>query len=486
MTTLSRARVLLAARFGFSDFRPGQAELIGAVLRGRDALGVLPTGGGKSLCYQIPALMLGRMVLVLSPLVSLMEDQARRAREVGIAVGVLNSTRSAEDRRLTLARARKGELKLLFVSPERLESDDFLRELGGLDIGLIAVDEAHCISEWGHDFRPAYRRIGRIRAHVGRPILALTATATPRVREDIIEVLSLENPARIVQSFDRPNLSWAVFCVENAADRMRHIVRLIRGADGPALVYGGTRAGVERIRSWLARAGVQACTYHAGLLDEARGAVQDAFLSGRLSVVVATNAFGMGVDKSDVRLVVHAQLPGTLESYYQEAGRAGRDGGPARCVALYHPADAGLTRGFVDESRPPILRLWRAYRRLRREVCMPGQRTLGELAEVTRAEGLRECRAWISALERAGYPISSPGVGRTSDIVLSEAELLEIGPPGDRLDWPGLLRLRLSALRGLRTVHRYATGRRCRRRAILAYFGEPAPERCGACDRCLA
>jgi ATP-dependent DNA helicase RecQ len=485
MPTLSVARGLLAKHFGYPDFRPGQADLIAAALHGRDALGVLPTGGGKSLCYQIPALALGRLVLVLSPLVSLMEDQARRAVEAGIAVGVLNSTRSAEDRRETLARARRGDLRLLFVSPERLESDAFMRELAALDIGLVAVDEAHCISEWGHDFRPAYRRIGRIRAFVRRPILALTATATPLVREDIIDVLSLSKPVRVVKSFDRPNLTWAVLPVKNAADRMLRVVRLVRGAGGPALVYCGTRAGVERTRSRLARSGVRAATYHAGLPGDVRAAVQESFLAGEVQVVVATNAFGMGVDKSDVRLVVHAQLPGTLESYYQEAGRAGRDGDPARCVALFHGNDAVLTRGFIDESRPPVPTLWKAHRCLVREFPMGGMTTLGELTRIFRAEGLRECRSWLAAMERAGGRLASVSAGRTADVPLSEAEPIKLGDARGRLDWMGLLRLRRSALRSLRAVHRYAVGRKCRRRAILGYFGETAGARCGSCDRCV-
>jgi len=491
MVGLSHARTILAERFGYPDFRPGQSELIAAALGGRDALGVLPTGGGKSLCYQIPALALDRPVLVLSPLVSLMEDQARRADEAGIPAGVLNATRSASERERTLERARCGALRLLFVAPERLETEAFAAALPELRPGLVAVDEAHCISEWGHDFRPAYRRIAKLRGSVRAPFLALTATATPRVRDDIARVLELKEPARVVQSFDRPNLSWAVHRVRGHRDRVRAIRRLVLDERGAALVYAGTRGGTERIRIQLARAGVRAAVYHAGLDGEVRAGVQDDFLADRVRVVVATNAFGMGVDKPDVRLVVHARLSATLESYYQEAGRAGRDGEPARCLALYHPDDQALPRGFIDESRPSLRELVPAAWRLRR--TLSGTTTpmaLSELRTLVGAPELRKARSLLVALERIGVVEVAPGPSdpwgrvRTADLELADEVTVRLRREPGRAAWRGALALRRAALRSLRAVRGYAKTRRCRRAYVLRYFGEPAAARCAGCDRC--
>ena len=341
---------------------------MGAALAGRDALGVLPTGGGKSLCYQVPALVLPGLTLVLSPLISLMEDQTQRARRASIPAAFITSALDARERRTVLQDVLSGGIKLLFVAPERLETPGFMDALGAAGVSLIAVDEAHCISEWGHDFRPSYRRLGVLRRKLTAPVMALTATATPRVRQDILDVLSLDRPLRVVGSFDRPNLSWYVERADGHSAKMSAIRRLVRSESGAVVIYAGTRRVVETIRSDLAQLGTPTTAYHAGLEPEARSRVQEQFLTGKTRKVVATNAFGMGVDKSDVRLVLHYQMPGTLESYYQEAGRAGRDGAAARCVALWGANDQRLHMTFLDRSRPPLRLLKRAARRLRRTI----------------------------------------------------------------------------------------------------------------------
>ncbi|HZD05838.1 MAG TPA: ATP-dependent DNA helicase RecQ, partial [Longimicrobiales bacterium] len=328
----SRDRVHEALRehFGYPGFRPGQEPLVRAALAGRDALGILPTGGGKSVCYMLPASLLPGLTLVVSPLISLMQDQVIRANRAGVPAALLNSTQSPAERREVLARARRGELALLFLAPERFRAPPFADALQELRISLMAVDEAHCISHWGHDFRPSYRALGAVRRGLGCPTLALTATATPTVREDIARVLGLRRPVQAVGSFDRPNLAWEVRGVRDERERRTGVVAelrdLVRRGSGVAVVYAGTRRTVEVLRDALSRLGLPAAAYHGGLAAEERSRVQDAFMEGTHRVVVATNAFGMGVDKPDVRLVVHWQLPGTLEAYYQEAGRAGRDG----------------------------------------------------------------------------------------------------------------------------------------------------------------
>jgi len=357
---------LLQERFGYPGFRPGQWPLIEAVLRGRDALGVLPTGGGKSVCYQVPALLLTGITLVLSPLVSLMEDQARRGRAAGIPVEALHAQLGEEELRVLERRARSGELKLLLLAPERLESARFLSLLQELSVALVAVDEAHCISMWGHDFRPSYRKIGRLRETTSAPFMALTATATPRVRTEIEELLGLRAPVREVGSFDRPNLLWGVRGVQGEEERLSLMHRRLREFGAARLVYAATRRRTEGLRDALAGLGHRAEAYHAGLSATERGRVQSHFLTAEAPVVVATNAFGMGIDRGDVRLVLHDQLPGSLEAYYQEAGRAGRDGSKSLCLALHAPTDARVHRGFLDRTHPRPLHpgaLWGLLRR---------------------------------------------------------------------------------------------------------------------------
>jgi ATP-dependent DNA helicase RecQ len=358
-----------------------------------------------------------------------------------------------------------------------LETPGFLDTLGAVSISLIAVDEAHCISEWGHDFRPSYRRLGLLRRKLTAPVMALTATATPRVREDILTVLSLKRPLRIVGSFDRPNLGWYVERADGHSAKMSAIRRLVRSEPGAVVIYGGTRRVVETIRSDLARLGTPTAAYHAGLEPEARSRVQEQFLSGKTRKVVATNAFGMGVDKSDVRLVLHYQMPGTLESYYQEAGRAGRDGAPARCVSLWGEDDQRLHMAFLDRSRPPLRVLQRVARSLRRTIGA-GERGFVETRHLLRAAGCMEEELWtlLAALERHG-------VVRVYNQRGSSGPTLDLGVRSSRPDWDQAQRLRDAGAEGLRAVRDYATTEGCRRQALLGYFGDEATV-CGGCDVC--
>ncbi|TVR63574.1 MAG: ATP-dependent DNA helicase RecQ [Gemmatimonadales bacterium] len=382
---------ILRHRFGFPAFRTGQRELVDAALAGRDALGVLPTGGGKSLCFQVPCIALPGLTVVVSPLISLMADQLRRAREAEIRAEAIHSGLSPERREAVARAAVAGEVELLLLAPERLLAPSFEPLLPHLKVSLLVIDEAHCISCWGHDFRPAYRELGRIRRRLGAPVQALTATATPRVRSEIEEILEFRRPVRVVGSFDRDNLLWAVRTARSPAERNRILYTLVRRAPGARLIYAATRKRVERIRAFLARRGLRVEAYHAGLPEAERTRVQAFFMEATGPVVVATNAFGMGIDRSDVRLVVHDQLSGSLEDYYQEAGRAGRDGEVALCVGLRGPGDGGVHRAFLDRTHPPVrtpgemARLWREGglgRRLeRRRAQLAKIRAVGRYAE---------------------------------------------------------------------------------------------------------
>jgi ATP-dependent DNA helicase RecQ len=482
--TLVDARRILHDQFGFSSFRDGQEPLVGAALAGRDALGVLPTGGGKSLCYQVPALVLPGLTLVLSPLISLMEDQTQRALRASIPAAFITSALSASERNKVLRDVLRGGIKLLFVAPERLETPGFMDAIEAAGVSLIAVDEAHCISEWGHDFRPSYRRLGMLRRKLTAPVMALTATATPRVRQDILDVLSLDRPLRVVGSFDRPNLSWYVERADGHSAKMSVIRRLVRSESGAVVIYAGTRRVVETIRSDLAQLGTPTVAYHAGLKPEARSRVQEQFLTGKIRKVVATNAFGMGVDKSDVRLVLHHQMPGTLESYYQEAGRAGRDGAAARCVALWGEDDQRLHINFLDRSRPPLRLLKRAARGLRRRIGA-GERGLIEARHLLRAAGCKEeeLSTLLAALERHGVVRVYDQPGKDSSDPALVGPILDVGVRASPPDWSGAQRLRKAGVEALRAVRDYATTPTCRRRALLGYFGDEATI-CGGCDVC--
>ena len=349
------ATEILKTYFGYDSFRYGQDGLIGDILDGRDVLGIMPTGAGKSICFQVPTMMLGGVTIVVSPLISLMKDQVNALNQLGIPSAFLNSTLTERQMEKALYNAENGVYKLIYVAPERLMSYDFLAFCAHAQIPLLAVDEAHCISQWGQDFRPSYTAIPNFVAQLQkRPVIAaFTATATPRVRDDILGKLNLKSPTVMISGFDRPNLS---FDVQHAADKGRTLYSFLSDKDDHAsgIIYCTTRKDVERVHANLLRLGYAATRYHAGLDDAERAANQEDFLHDRAPVMVATNAFGMGIDKSNVSFVVHYNMPKDIEAYYQEAGRAGRDGAPAQCLMLYGDKDYATHMFFIEEARETL------------------------------------------------------------------------------------------------------------------------------------
>ncbi len=343
---------VLAEVFGYGTFRPGQGELVEALLAGRDVLGVMPTGGGKSLCYQVPALVRPGVALVISPLVSLMDDQVRALRDAGVRAALLNSSLSASQQGSVMARALNGAYDLLYVAPERLSDPRFVDFAAHAPLSLIAVDEAHCVSQWGQDFRPSYLTIGQFVASLpNRPSVgAFTATATDRVRDDIARLLGLRNPFSLVTGFDRPNLYFAVERLEPKRKIARIAAKALSSPADSGIVYCNTRKEVEKVHDALVAAGVAATRYHAGLTHDERQANQAAFINDDAPVMVATNAFGMGIDKSNVRYVIHNNMPASMEAYYQEAGRAGRDGEPSECLLYWSDGDISTARFFIEQE----------------------------------------------------------------------------------------------------------------------------------------
>ena len=444
--TLDDARALLRARFGFPDFRPGQERAVSSVLEGRDTLVVLPTGGGKSVCYQVPAMALPGLTVVVSPLISLMKDQVDALTARGIPATFVNSTLSSGEVSDRMTRVMRREVKLLYVAPERFDVGSAAERLRDVGVSLLAIDEAHCISEWGHDFRPSYLRIAGVRERLGWPqTVALTATATPHVRQDIARQLRLENPETIITGFDRQNLRYHVVPTRTDAEKDAAIAALLREHhEGVAIVYASTRRNVEKIARTLDEAGVAAAAYHAGLDDAHRHEVQDAFMNERVRAIVATNAFGMGIDKPNVRVVVHHAMPGTLEAYYQEAGRAGRDGQPAEVYLLHAFPDRFTHEFFIKGAYPDRALVEKVYDRVRGLADRSGGVSLepGAIAASLPGKvGDREVESALRLLIQAGALRSDPETGgRVFVRLLATAERIKRELGAERALELGLLR----------------------------------------------
>ncbi|MEP6733265.1 MAG: ATP-dependent DNA helicase RecQ [bacterium] len=413
--TLDAAREVLRARFAFPDFRPGQERAVTSVLAGRDTLVVLPTGGGKSVCYQVPALMLPGITVVVSPLISLMKDQVDALVARGIPATFVNSTLSSAEVAERMGRVMRGEVKMLYVAPERFDFGTAAERLKGVGVSLLAIDEAHCISEWGHDFRPSYLRVAQVRERLGwPPVVALTATATHHVRLDIARQLRLENAETIITGFDRTNLSYHVVPTRSDAEKDEALISILREHKGVAIVYASTRRNVEKVARTLEQARITVASYHAGLDDAHRHDVQEAFMKESVRVIVATNAFGMGIDKSNVRVVIHHAMPGTLEAYYQEAGRAGRDGKPSEVFLLHGFPDRFTHEFFIKGAYPERAIVEKVFERVRKLADKSGNVQF-EPAQL--AAGLpgkvsdREVESALRLLIQCGALRSDPDVG---------------------------------------------------------------------------
>jgi ATP-dependent DNA helicase RecQ len=455
--------------FGLQGLRPGQAEVVAAAEAGRDVLFVAPTGSGKSVAYWVPGIVQGGLALVVSPLIALMTDQVERLRRAGVAAAALHSQLEGEEQRRSLAAAREGRLRFLYVAPERFASPAFEALLPDLRVARFVVDEAHCISSWGHDFRQDYRRLGSAVAACGRPpVTAVTATATPRVRDDISRNLEMRDPLTVVTGFLRAELRLEVWPVRRGADKEEALLRALAELPGRAIVYCGRTRDCEETARRLGAVGIAAAAYHGALDGAVRQRVQADFTGGGLRVVVATSAFGMGVDIPDIRQVIHREFPGSLETYYQEAGRAGRDGLPARCLLLYSPADRDLQEFFIEQAYPDRALVRTVYRALLGTGRWDGIDLTALLPGVER----RAVDAAVRLLGEAGALLPGGGVRRLT------------APP---VDFDERERLKEAALARLAQMMAYASSRQCRHARIADYFGQEGVERtCAACDNCLS
>ena len=463
------AAAVLRDVLGLRDFRPGQAEVVAAAEAGRDVLLVAPTGSGKSIGYWVPGIASRGVTLVVSPLIALMNDQVARLRALGVAAAALHSQADRATQEAALAAAAEGRLRFLYVTPERFGVTSFVAALRGLRVSRLAIDEAHCISSWGHDFRPDYRRLRDAAELCGRPpIGAFTATATPRVRADIISSLGMIDPEVAVTGFVRPELHLAVLRCRGQGEKHAALLATLRSRPGRAIVYCGRVRATEEVAELLRANGFAAAPYHGDLGAEERQRAHGGFVSGEVPVVVATSAFGMGIDLPDIRNVVHLDFPGSIEQYYQEAGRAGRDGLRADCTLLYSPADRDLQSYFIEQAYPGRDLVRDVYR----ELIRAGRWDVDDLEARVPGRERHMVRAALDLLRRAGVLLDGGGVARLQ---------------GAPVDFAAQEALREHAYARLHQVMAYARTDECRHARIADYFGEEgAPRRCSSCDVCLS
>jgi ATP-dependent DNA helicase RecQ len=467
----------LRRQFNLRDFRPGQEQVIRDLLARRDVLAIMPTGAGKSLTYQLTAFELPGVTVVVSPLLALMSDQLQKLRRTGAVAARLDSTETRAQKRATLGRIEEGRHKIIYVTPERAASGALLTELGGQKVSLFVVDEAHCVSEWGHDFRPAYLSLKKCIDSIAEqqggerpPVLALTATATPKVADDIVHQLQLKDLDRVHTGFNRPSLSFEVRPVLDLKQQVRRLLRLVRRIKGPGIVYCSTVRDVEALSGALPRLGLKVGMYHGKMTAKDRDESQRAFMRNNPRIMIATNAFGLGVDKPDIRFVLHYNVPGSIEAYYQEAGRAGRDGKPSRCILLYNPNDEEVQEFFVGGKYPNKAEFTRVAFAL-----STGEGTLKDIA--LRAETSQaKARVVLGVLKDHDYADELPG---TVFKMLGEPDELTLGRAAEEY------RKRREADRGkLEAMIRYARSTRCRVKILLEYFGETEVPLCKRCDNC--
>lgn len=489
--------------FSYDTFRNPQDEIISSILSGKDTLAIMPTGGGKSLCYQLPAMLSAGVTIVVSPLIALMKDQVDALSARGIPAAMINSSQTWEQQLKALNLLESGKLKLAYVSPERFRAQSFMRALKGIKISLFAVDEAHCISQWGHDFRPDYTRLGETIEKLGRPVCAaFTATATPDVREDIMHQLGLREPAVFVSGFARPNLSFNVREVSSRAEKFRRVCELVEKYKS-GIIYCATRKSTEALSDLLGKSGIEHIVYHGALTPQERDKAQEKFIGKKENVAVATNAFGMGIDRPDIRFVCHYELPGSVESLYQEAGRAGRDGGESYCEMLLMYADKRVQEFFIEGANPDMFFIRNVYRVLKNNADKDGTCTMS-------ADTISEIVADYTKVNRSNFVSSRrKSSGANSMAVTSSLSILRRFGYIERFDIPSS-RVRGSKILNpdifpediifpdgeleekrrrdenkLRDVLKYAYAKECRQKWILNFFGESCENPCGKCDNCI-